>query len=252
MIAAKSYATQNATAPLGPFALQRREPGPNDVLIDILYCGVCHWPDIHQARGEWGNSIYPMVPGHEIVGRVSRVGASVQSFKRGDLAGVGTFIDSCRTCTSCLAGLENYCEEGNSQTYNGYERDMKTPTHGGYSSQIVVDEKYTLHVSERLEMTGVAPLLCAGITTWSPLREWKVGKGHRLGVLGLGGLGHMAVKFIRPSARRSRCSAALLQNKKDAARLGAHRFLPTHFRCRRYEEIAQLFRRHHRHRFRSA
>ena len=226
MIAAKSYATQNATAPLGPFALQRREPGPNDVLIDILYCGVCH-SDIHQARDEWGNSIYPMVPGHEIVGRVSRVGASVQSFKRGDLAGVGTFVDSCRKCASCLAGLENYCEEGNSQTYNGYERDMKTPTYGGYSSQIVVDEKYTLHVPDKLEMSGVAPLLCAGITTWSPLREWKVGKGHRLGVLGLGGLGHMAVKFGAALGAEVTMLSGSPSKEKDATRLGAHRFALT-------------------------
>jgi len=226
MISARSYATQSPTAQLAPFSLQRREPGPHDVLIDILYCGVCH-SDIHQARNEWSNSIYPMVPGHEIVGRVSRVGASVQQFKPGELVGVGTFIDSCRKCSSCLAGLENYCEEGNSQTYNGYERDGKTPTYGGYSNQIVVDEKYTLHVSDRLDMAGVAPLLCAGITTWSPLREWKVAKGQRLGVLGLGGLGHMAVKFGVALGAEVTMLSGSPSKEKDAKRLGAHHFVLT-------------------------
>src|SRR5579872_4199860 len=194
MITTRSYAAQNAASPLAPFSFQRREPGPHDVVIDILYCGVCH-SDIHQARNEWNNSIYPMVPGHEIVGRVSRIGSAVTGFKPGDLAGVGTFVDSCRKCASCLEDLESYCEKGNSQTYNGYEQDGKTPTFGGYSNVIVVDEKYTLHVSGNLSLPGVAPLLCAGITTWSPLRQWNLTRGQKLGVAGLGGLGHMAVKF---------------------------------------------------------
>lgn len=226
MITARSYAAQNATSPLAPWPLQRREPGPNDVLLDILYCGVCH-SDIHQARNEWSNSIYPMVPGHEIVGRVSRVGASVQRFKPGDLAGVGTFIDSCRKCPSCLGGLEQYCEEGNSQTYNGYERDGKTPTYGGYSSRIVVDQQYTLHVSDKLSLAGVAPLLCAGITTWSPLRHWQLEKGQRLGVVGLGGLGHMAVKFGAALGAEVTMLSTSPSKEKDAKRLGAHHFALT-------------------------
>jgi alcohol dehydrogenase (NADP+) len=226
MITARSYAAQNAVAPLGPWHFERRDPGPHDVLIDILFCGVCH-SDIHQARGEWGNSIYPMVPGHEIVGRVSGVGPEVKGFKAGDLAGVGTFIDSCRKCSSCLAGLEQYCEEGNSQTYNGYERDGKTPTYGGYSNRIVVDEKYTLHISQRLSLPGVAPLLCAGITTWSPLREWRLEKGQRLGVVGLGGLGHMAVKFGAAMGAEVTMLSTSPSKEKDARRLGAHQFALT-------------------------
>lgn len=190
----KAYAAQHATAPLAPFSLERREVGPHDVQIEILYCGVCH-SDIHQARNEWQNSIYPMVPGHEIVGRVTKVGAHVKGFKPGDLAGVGCFVDSCRECPSCKAGLEQYCETSLIATYNAYEKDGKTPTYGGYSTQIVVDESYTLKVSEKLSLEAVAPLLCAGITTYSPLRHWKVGKGHKVGIMGLGGLGHMAVKF---------------------------------------------------------
>jgi uncharacterized zinc-type alcohol dehydrogenase-like protein len=226
MITARSYAAQNATTPLGSWHFQRRDPGPHDVLIDILFCGVCH-SDIHQARNEWNNSIFPMVPGHEIVGRVSGIGSEVKGFKVGDLAGVGTFIDSCRKCPSCLAGLEQYCEEGNSQTYNGYERDGKTPTYGGYSNQIVVDEKYTLHVSPQLSLPGVAPLLCAGITTWSPLREWKLEKGQRLGVVGLGGLGHMAVKFGAALGAEVTMLSTSPSKEKDAKRLGAQRFALT-------------------------
>lgn len=226
MIAAKSYAAMNAATPLTPFNLQRREPSPHDVLIDILYCGVCH-SDIHQARDEWGGSIFPMVPGHEIVGRISRIGAEVKKFKVGDLAGIGCFVDSCRKCASCREGLEQYCEEGCTQTYNDHERDKKTPTYGGYSSQIVADENYTLHVSQKLPLEGVAPLLCAGITTWSPLREWKVGKGHRLGVLGLGGLGHMAVKLGASLGAEVTMLSGSPSKEKDAKRLGAHHFALT-------------------------
>ena len=226
MIAARSYAAMNATTPLTPFNFERREPGPHDVVIDILYCGVCH-SDIHQVRDEWGGSIFPMVPGHEIVGRISRIGAQVKNFKVGDLAGIGCFVDSCRHCPSCLEGLEQYCEEGCTQTYNDHERDKKTPTYGGYSSQIVADEKYTLHISPKLPLEGVAPLLCAGITTWSPLREWKVGKGHRLGVLGLGGLGHMAVKLGVSLGAEVTMLSGSPSKEQDAKRLGAHQFALT-------------------------
>jgi alcohol dehydrogenase (NADP+) len=226
MISAKSYAAPNATTALEPWSFERREPGAHDVVIDILYCGVCH-SDIHQVRDEWGGSIFPMVPGHEIVGRISRVGDHVKGFKVGDLAGIGCFVDSCRKCPSCLEGLEQYCEEGNSPTYNGHERDKKTPTYGGYSSQIVVDEKYTLHVSPKLPLEGVAPLLCAGITTYSPLREWKVGKGHKLGVLGLGGLGHMAVKLGSSLGAEVTMLSSSKSKEADSKRLGAHQFALT-------------------------
>jgi uncharacterized zinc-type alcohol dehydrogenase-like protein len=226
MIAARSYAAQSATSLLSPFSFSRREPGEHDVVIDILYCGVCH-SDIHQVRDEWGGSIFPMVPGHEIVGRISRVGSHVKDFKAGDLAGIGCFVDSCRTCPSCKEGLEQYCENWLSQTYNGYEQDRKTPTYGGYSSQIVVDEKYALHISPKLPLEGVAPLLCAGITTWSPLREWKVGKGHKLGVLGLGGLGHMAVKLGVALGAEVTMLSSSASKEKDAKRLGAHQFALT-------------------------
>src|SRR3984885_11898778 len=189
----KAYAANSPTDPLGPFSFQRREVGPHDVQIEILFCGVCH-SDIHQVRDEWGGSIFPMVPGHEIVGKITKVGDHVTKFKVGELAGVGCFVDSCRTCPSCLAGLAQYCEVGMVGTYNGRDKEGQ-PTYGGYSNQIVVDENYVLHISDKLPLAGVAPLLCAGITTWSPLMEWKVGKGHKLGVVGLGGLGHMAVKL---------------------------------------------------------
>ena len=226
MIPAKAYAAQSATTPLGPWSFDRREPGEHDVVIDILYCGVCH-SDIHQVRDEWGGSIYPMVPGHEIVGRISRVGSHVKDFKVGDLAGIGCFVDSCRVCGSCKDGLEQYCETFLSGTYNGYEQDRKTPTYGGYSTQITVDEKYTLKVSPKLPLDGVAPLLCAGITTWSPLREWKVGKGHRLGVLGLGGLGHMAVKLGVALGAEVTMLSSSSSKEKDAKKLGAHKFALT-------------------------
>ncbi len=194
MLPTRGYATKGPTSVLEPFNFERREPGPHDVLIEILYCGICH-SDIHQARDEWGGSIFPMVPGHEIVGRVTRVGSQVKRFKVGELAGVGCFVDSCRVCASCKAGLEQYCEVHLVLTYNGTEQDEKTPTYGGYSSQIVVDENYTLKISPKLPIANVAPLLCAGITTYSPLRHFKVGPGQRVGIVGLGGLGHMAVKL---------------------------------------------------------
>lgn len=222
----KAYAAYNAKDPLGPFNLQRRELNEHDVQIDILYCGVCH-SDVHQVRNEWGNSLYPMVPGHEIVGRVSAVGSSVTKFKEGDLAGVGCLVDSCRTCDKCKKGLEQYCENGSVGTYNAIERDGKTITYGGYSKHIVTTEEFVLHVSEKLDITGVAPLLCAGITTYSPLRKWKVGKGHKVGVLGLGGLGHMAVKFASSFGAEVTMLSTSPNKEVDAKRLGAHKFALT-------------------------
>lgn len=226
MIAVKGYAAPNAKAPLAPFNFSRRTVGKKDVRIEILYCGVCH-SDIHQVRDEWGGSIYPMVPGHEIVGRISHVGDAVKNFTVGDLAGVGCFVDSCRACPSCRAGNEQYCEQGMAGTYNSYEMDKKTPTYGGYSNCIVVDESYVLHVSERLPLQAVAPLLCAGITTYSPLRHWKVGAGQKVGIVGLGGLGHMAVKFAASFGAEVTVLSSSASKEADAKRLGAHHFVNT-------------------------
>lgn len=226
MIATKAYAAQDPKSPLGPFALERRNPGPKDVQIEILYCGVCH-SDIHQVRDEWGGSIFPMVPGHEIVGRVTHVGNDVTKFKVGDLAGVGCFVDSCRTCENCKSGIEQYCEEGMVGTYNGRERGTNAPTYGGYSTQIVVDEQYTLRISDKLPLAGVAPLLCAGITTYSPLRHVGVTKGHRVAVLGLGGLGHMAVKFAASFGAEVTMLSSSPSKEADAKKLGAHHFALT-------------------------
>jgi len=226
MIDTKGYAAQNAKAPVAPWNFQRREVKPRDVQIDILYCGVCH-SDLHQIRNEWGGSIFPMVPGHEIIGRVSKVGTQVQKFKIGELTGVGCMVDSCRECENCRNGLEQYCTGGASFTYNGYEQDRKTPTYGGYSKTIVVHEDFVVHISEKLPITGVAPLLCAGITTYSPLRHWKVGKGHKVGVLGLGGLGHMAVKFAVSFGAEVTMLSTSPSKETDAKKLGAHKFLLT-------------------------
>lgn len=226
MLPTKSYAAQDAKTPLAPFSFERRDPRENDVLIEISHCGVCH-SDIHQVRNEWGNSIYPMVPGHEIVGRVKKVGPGVTKFKEGDLVGVGCMVDSCRECESCKHGEEQYCEKGNTGTYNAYERDGKTISQGGYSSQIVVDQDFVLKVSDKLPIEGVAPLLCAGITTYSPLRHWKVGKGHKVAVLGLGGLGHMAVKFASSFGAEVTMLSTSASKQKDAKRLGAHHFALT-------------------------
>jgi alcohol dehydrogenase (NADP+) len=189
-----AYAALSATTPIEPFEIERRTPRSNDVTIDILYCGVCH-SDIHQSRDEWGGAIFPMVPGHEIVGRVTGVGSAVTKFNVGDLAGVGCMVDSCRVCENCRDGEEQYCNNPHaSYTYNSRERDGAI-TYGGYSTSVVVDENYVLHISDKIDLAAAAPLLCAGITTYSPLRHWKVGKGTKLGVMGLGGLGHMALKF---------------------------------------------------------
>ena len=221
----KGYAAQSATTPLGPFKFDRREPGAHDVEIEILYCGVCH-SDIHQARNEWGGSIFPMVPGHEIVGKVTRVGAHVKKFKAGDLAGVGCLVDSCGTCASCEQDLEQYCENGMIGTYNGREKDG-SPTYGGYSDRIVTNENFVLKVSEKLSLERVAPLLCAGITTYSPLRQWKVGKGHRVAVVGLGGLGHMAVKLAASMGAEVTVLSTSPKKEADAKELGAHKFVVT-------------------------
>ena len=190
----KAYAANTAKSLLAPFQLERRSPRESDVLIEILYCGICH-SDIHQARDEWGGSLFPMVPGHEIVGKVIQLGAKVKKFSVGDTVGVGCLVDACRTCSSCQSHLEQYCEKGFVGTYNGIERDGKTQTFGGYSSHIVVDEAFVLSIPDNLDLAKTAPLLCAGITTYSPLKHWKVSAGMKVGVIGLGGLGHMALKL---------------------------------------------------------
>ncbi len=224
-----SYATKAADAPLAPFKIERRTPGPHDVQIEILYSGVCH-SDIHQARNEWGNSIFPMVPGHEIVGKVTAIGSHVKDFKVGDLAGVGCLVDSCRECQYCNEGDEQFCQNGMVGTYNSIDKSGQ-PTYGGYSTQIVVDEKFTLHIPENLDLKAVAPLLCAGITTYSPLRHWKVSKGQQVAVVGLGGLGHMGVKLASAMGAEVTVISTSDNKEPDAKRLGA-----THFVNSRNEE----------------
>jgi uncharacterized zinc-type alcohol dehydrogenase-like protein len=218
-----AYAAASATSALAPFTIERRPTGPRDILLDVLYCGVCH-SDIHQARDEWGGSIFPMVPGHEIVGRVREVGAEVSKVKVGDLAGVGCMVDSCRGCATCRRGMEQFCEKGAALTYNSTEMDRQTPTYGGYSSQIVVTEHFALKVPEGLDPAGVAPLLCAGITTYSPLRQWNTKKGDRVAVVGLGGLGHMAVKLAAAMGAEVTVLSTSSAKQVDARRLGAHGF----------------------------
>jgi alcohol dehydrogenase (NADP+) len=226
MLPTRGYATRGATLPFEPFSFDRREPRPHDVLIEIMYCGVCH-SDIHTARGEWGGTRYPLVPGHEIVGRVVSVGPEVTRFTTGDMAGVGCFVDSCRECDSCRDGEEQYCERHLVMTYNSFENDRKTPTYGGYSSQIVVDENYVLTIPDNLPLEGVAPLLCAGITTYSPLRRFNVGPGQRVGVVGLGGLGHMAVKLASAMGAHVTVLSTSASKAADAQRLGADDFVVT-------------------------
>ncbi|NMH27388.1 NAD(P)-dependent alcohol dehydrogenase [Flavobacterium silvaticum] len=223
---AKAYAAQTATTPLAPWTFERRDLKPYDVQFDILFCGVCH-SDLHQARGEWGGEVFPMVPGHEIVGRVVGVGEKVTKFKVGDLAGTGCLVDSCRTCDNCKKGLEQYCENGGSGTYNSTEQDKVTPTYGGYSSTIVVHEDFTLKISDKLDLAATAPLLCAGITTYSPLRHWKVGAGDKVAVVGLGGLGHMGVKFAAAFGAEVTVLSTSADKEADARKLGAHKFVVT-------------------------
>lgn len=226
MIAAKGYAAQSPESDLAPWNFERRELGPHDVQFQILFCGVCH-SDLHQIRNDWFPGIFPMVPGHEIVGRVIKVGDHVKKFKVGDLAGTGCLVDSCQDCENCEADLEQYCLKGSSQTYNGMEQDGKSPTYGGYSDSIVVREEFVLKISEKADLAAVAPLLCAGITTYSPLRHWKVGKGHKLAVVGLGGLGHMAVKFGVAFGAEVTVLSTSPKKEADAKKLGAHHFLVT-------------------------
>ncbi len=223
MTLVKAYAAHDPASPLGPYAFERRAVGPHDVSIEIAYCGICH-SDLHQVRNEWGNSTYPMVPGHEIVGRVLEVGAQVKGFKPGDLAGVGCMVDSCRTCPSCRRDLEQFCEKGAAFSYNGTEMDRKTPTQGGYSSRIVTDEAFVLRIPASLDLAAAAPLLCAGITTYSPLRHWNTKAGDRVGVVGLGGLGHMAVKLAAAMGAEVTMLSTSKAKEADARKLGAHGF----------------------------
>jgi uncharacterized zinc-type alcohol dehydrogenase-like protein len=220
----RAWAAAGATAPLAPVTIKRRAPGPRDVQIEILFCGVCH-SDMHQVRNEWQSvmpTVYPCVPGHEIVGRVEKVGRQVQGFKEGDLAGVGCMVDSCRTCPACREGLEQYCVTLPTFTYNFEDKHLGGVTYGGYSKSIVVDHDFVLRVPEKLDPAGVAPLLCAGITTFSPMRHWKVGKGQKVGVVGLGGLGHMAVKFARAFGAHVVLFTTSPGKSADGIRLGAH------------------------------
>jgi len=221
--AAKAFAAHSATKPLAPFAVPRRSPRPQDVQIEILFCGVCH-SDLHQTRNEWQAvmpTTYPCVPGHEIVGRVVKVGSSVKKFKEGDIAAVGCLVDSCRVCANCSAGEVQYCENGFTLTYNSEDKILGGVTYGGYSDSIVVDEAYVFRVSNKLDPAGAAPLLCAGITTYSPLRHWKVGKGQKVGIVGLGGLGHMGVKFAHAFGAHVVLFTTSPNKTADALRLGA-------------------------------
>jgi uncharacterized zinc-type alcohol dehydrogenase-like protein len=224
MSSTKAYAALNPKDPLAPFQFDRREVRPNDVQVEIMYCGVCH-SDIHQTRDEWDGSIYPMVPGHEIVGRVIKTGKDVKKFKVGDIAGVGVMVDSCRKCKNCNQQMEQYCVEDMTGTYNAMERDGITISQGGYSSNIVTDERYVYHISPKLDLKGVAPLLCAGITTYSPLRYAGVTKGTKVAVVGLGGLGHIGVKFAVSFGAEVTLISTSPSKQKDAERLGAHKFL---------------------------
>lgn len=224
MTASRGYAATSAQSPLSPFAFERREPLPSEILIDILYCGVCH-SDLHMARNEWGQSIYPMVPGHEIVGRVTAVGMAATKFKVGDIAAVGVIVDSCRACAPCKGGEEHYCEQGATLTYAAKDRVDGSITMGGYSSNYVVDERFAHTVPAGLDLAGVAPLLCAGITTYSPLRHWKVGPGMKVGIVGLGGLGHMGLKFAHSFGAHVVQLTTSLKKKDDALRLGANEVL---------------------------
>ncbi len=234
-----AYAAVSAKAPLAPYEAERREPKEHDVVIDVLFCGVCH-SDIHQARDEWGGGLFPMVPGHEVIGRVARTGAEVKKLKPGDMAGVGCMVDSCRECGPCSESLEQFCEKGCAWTYNSTEMDRKTPTFGGYSTQIVADERFVLKVPENLDPAGAAPLLCAGITTYSPLRQFNCKKGDRVGVVGLGGLGHMAVKLASSMGAEVTMLSTSRGKEADAKRLGAAKFALTSDEAT-FEKLAGYF-----------
>ncbi len=221
MYSTKSFAAQSATSSLAPYSFERRDPLPGDVQIEILFCGVCH-SDLHTARGEWGGTTYPCVPGHEIVGRVTKVGSEVKKFKEGDLAAVGCLVDSCRTCQSCRDGFEQFCETGMIFTYNGDDKASGGVTYGGYSQSIVVREEFVLRIASDADLAATAPLLCAGITTYSPMRHWKVSKGQKVGVVGLGGLGHMGVKFAKAFGAHVVVFTTSQGKTEDALRLGAH------------------------------
>lgn len=220
----KGLAAHKAGGPLEPFEFERRALGANDVGFQITYAGICH-SDIHQVREEWGPALFPMVPGHEIVGVVSEIGSSVTKFKVGDRIGVGVFIDSCRKCAPCKSGLQQYCDEGMTGTYNGYERDGKTIAFGGYSNGFVIDEDYAVTIPSNLDMAGVAPLLCAGITLYSPIKHFKVGPGMKVAVMGLGGLGHMGVKFAAAMGAEVTVLSHSEGKRSDALRMGAKDFV---------------------------
>ena len=227
MSATKAYGAESATTPIVPLTIERRDPKPHDVQMEILFCGICH-SDLHTARNEWGNAVYPCVPGHEMVGRVTAVGGHVKKFKVGDLAGIGCLVDSCRECDNCKEGLEQYCAGGATFSYGSPERDGSgTITHGGYSKSIVAHEDFVLHISDKQPLAAVAPLLCAGITTYSPLRHWNVGKGSKVGILGLGGLGHMGVKIAAAMGAEVTMLSHTASKEKDATKLGAHKFVLT-------------------------
>ena len=226
MIPVKGYAAQEAKAKLEPFSFERRDPGEHDILVDIKYCGICH-TDIHQVDDGWGGSVFPMVPGHEIAGTVSATGSKVTRFKPGDTVGVGCFVDSCRSCDPCKSGLEQYCRGGMVTTYNGIERDGKTRTQGGYSQRIVVDENYALRMPQNLPLDKAAPLLCAGITLYSPLVHWKAGPGKKVGIVGLGGLGHIGVRIAHALGAEVTVLSHSTRKQEDAKRLGADKFYAT-------------------------
>jgi len=222
----RGYAAMQARSEMTPWEFERRELGAHDVSLDIKYSGICH-SDIHQVREEWGPALFPMVPGHEIAGIVSQIGSSVTKFKVGDRIGVGVFVDSCRTCPSCLKGLQQYCIEGMTGTYNQLERDGKTPAMGGYSNIMVVNEDYAVSIPENLSLDGVAPLLCAGITLYSPIKHWKAGPGKKVAVMGLGGLGHMGVKFAVAMGAEVTVFSHSPSKEADAKAMGAHHFVST-------------------------
>jgi len=220
MTSTHAYAAHSTTTPLEPFSFERRALGPDDVLIAIRYCGVCH-SDLHTVKNEWGNTVYPVVPGHEIVGHVLEVGSAVRAFKPGDLAGVGCMVDSCHACPECEEGLEQYCQHGAVFTYNSPDPHTGGVTYGGYATHIVVDQSFTLRIPPNLDLAATAPLLCAGITTYSPLRHWGVGQGSRVGVVGLGGLGHMALKLAHAFGAHTTLFTTSAGKAEDARRLGA-------------------------------